>query len=146
MFILANFVERLEWFMFENKVTVRELPKNIEISNMCIYNYLESRRIPAIDKLIKFANFFDCSIDYLVGRSESIKTSNYHDCIDFSIHFQNILVQFNINYYRLSKETKISESVFFNWLKGKCKPKIENLYKVADYLDCSIDYLIGREK
>lgn len=51
----------------------------------------------------------------------------------------------NISAYKLSKETGISESLFSKW---KSKPTSEisssNLAKIADYLDCSVDYLLGR--
>lgn len=51
----------------------------------------------------------------------------------------------NISAYRLAKETGISESLFSKWKK---KPTSEisssNLARIADYLDCSVDYLLGR--
>lgn len=57
----------------------------------------------------------------------------------------DILKKKNISAYKLSKETGISESLFSKW---KSKPTSEisssNLAKIADYLDCSVDYLLGR--
>ncbi len=57
----------------------------------------------------------------------------------------NMLASKNISAYRLAKETGISESLFSKW---KSKPTSEisssNLARIADYLDCSVDYLLGR--
>lgn len=57
----------------------------------------------------------------------------------------DIVKKKNISAYKLSKETGISESLFSKW---KSKPTSEisssNLAKIADYLDCSVDYLLGR--
>ena len=57
----------------------------------------------------------------------------------------SILKNKNITAYRLSKDTGISVSLFSKW---KSRPTSEvsssNLAKIADYLDCSVDYLLGR--
>ena len=57
----------------------------------------------------------------------------------------DIVKKKNISAYKLSKETGISESLFSKW---KSKPTSEisssNLAKIADYLDCSVDYLLVR--
>ncbi|MDE7219837.1 MAG: helix-turn-helix transcriptional regulator [Oscillospiraceae bacterium] len=56
-----------------------------------------------------------------------------------------ILAERDITPYRLSKETGISESLFGAWRK-KPTSKIYsgNLVLIADYLGCSVDYLLGR--
>ena len=63
-------------------------------------------------------------------------------------HSQRILdifKEFSISAYKVSKETGISESLFSKW---KTNPTSEisskNLAKIADYLDVSVDYLLGR--
>ena len=56
-----------------------------------------------------------------------------------------IMDERNITSYRMAKETGISESLFGAWRK---KPTSNiysgNLVKIADYLGCSVDYLLGR--
>ena len=52
----------------------------------------------------------------------------------------------NITQYALSKKVGISQSTICNWLNGKKEPCIESLWKIADYFDVTVDYLIGREK
>ena len=56
-----------------------------------------------------------------------------------------IMQRRDISAYKLAKETGISESLFSKWKK---KPTSEiasaNLIRIADYLDCSVDYLLGR--
>ncbi len=44
---------------------------------------------------------------------------------------------------RLAKEINISSGVLTKWKNGSI-PNGEMLIKLADYLDCSIDYLVGR--
>ena len=56
-----------------------------------------------------------------------------------------IMDERNITSYRMAKETGISESLFGAWRK-KPTSKIYsgNLVLIADYLGCSVDYLLGR--
>ncbi len=51
-----------------------------------------------------------------------------------------------ISQYALAKKINVSQSTICNWLKGKKEPSIESLWKIADYFDVTVDYLIGREK
>jgi len=47
--------------------------------------------------------------------------------------------------YKMSKITGISESLFSKWReKPSSKVTSGNLVSIADYLDCSVDYLLGR--
>ena len=63
-------------------------------------------------------------------------------------HTENILriiEERGITSYKLSKETGISECLFSKWSeKPSSKVTSQNLQLIADYLDCSVDYLLGR--
>lgn len=48
--------------------------------------------------------------------------------------------------YALAKRLGISQSTICNWLNGKKEPSIESLWKVADFFDLTVDYLIGRSE
>lgn len=45
---------------------------------------------------------------------------------------------------KLSDATGISTGNITDWKKGKSKPTAEALVLIADYFNCSIDYLLGR--
>ena len=50
-----------------------------------------------------------------------------------------------ITSYRLSKATGIAESTFGQWRKcPSSNIRSGNLVLIADYLGCSVDYLLGR--
>ncbi len=63
-------------------------------------------------------------------------------------HTENILriiEERGVTSYKLAKETGISESLFSKWReKPSSKVTSQNLQLIADYLDCSVDYLLGR--
>lgn len=58
--------------------------------------------------------------------------------------FVQILQNQNITAYKLSRDTGITQGMISYWKKGERMPSAENLITLADYLDCSVDYLLGR--
>lgn len=49
-----------------------------------------------------------------------------------------------LNAQRLSKATGISSGNIGDWKRGRSAPSASALIVLADCLDCSIDYLLGR--
>jgi len=59
--------------------------------------------------------------------------------------FVAILQVRGLTAYRVAKDTKIPQTIVYEWASGKREPaQLEHLKKLADYLDCSVDYLLGR--
>lgn len=50
----------------------------------------------------------------------------------------------NINQQKIAVELEISQESISKYETGKAFPSKEILIKLADYLNCSIDYLLGR--
>ena len=65
--------------------------------------------------------------------------------MEYSERILQIMHNKGITPYRLAKETGMTESLFSLW-KSNPSSKIyaQNLVIVADYLGCSVDYLLGR--
>lgn len=47
---------------------------------------------------------------------------------------------------QLAHALEIGQSSISDWLNSKSEPSIENLWKLADFFDVSVDYLIGRKE
>ena len=58
--------------------------------------------------------------------------------------FVQYIADQNITAYRVSKETGISQGLMNEYKSGKKLPTLQNLLKIADFLNVSIDYLVGR--
>ncbi len=58
--------------------------------------------------------------------------------------FSKLVQDKDLSLYKVSKETNIPKSIIYEWASGKREPVSEYLIKLADYLDCSVDYLLGR--
>ncbi len=47
---------------------------------------------------------------------------------------------------QLAHAINVGQSSVSDWLNSKSEPSIENLWKLADFFDVSVDYLIGRKE
>ena len=63
----------------------------------------------------------------------------------FTEIFVEILQERNITPYQVAKGTGISQGLMGEYKKGLKIPTTQNLIKIADYLNVSIDLLLGRE-
>ena len=64
------FSERLVLLRKSHSLTQKQLAADIQVSELAIQHYEAQRRKPAFDVLIALADYFDVSLDYLVGRSD----------------------------------------------------------------------------
>ena len=62
----------------DNNLTQEELAKRINTSRSNIANYENDKNMPSIDILEKLSEIFNCSIDYLLGKSD-IKNPDLKD-------------------------------------------------------------------
>ena len=58
----------------ENGKTQKEVALYLKISQQAYANYESSKREPDIETISKIADYFNCSVDYLLGRTENKKT------------------------------------------------------------------------
>lgn len=62
----------------------------------------------------------------------------------FNENFSKLLQKKGLSVYKLAKETSIPKSTLYEWVSGERKPVSEYLVILADYLNCSVDFLLGR--
>ena len=64
--------------------------------------------------------------------------------MDFPQILSNLMEMRGISAYKISKDTGISDRLIGYWKSGERSPTKDNLIKLADYFDVSVDYLLGR--
>ena len=64
--------EILKTLRQEDGLTQNQLAKNIGIGQSTIVGYERGDREPTASNLIKYANYFNVSMDYLVGRTDEL--------------------------------------------------------------------------
>lgn len=67
---MSLFPERLKQCRVAKSLTQKQMSEICNIKERSYQNYEGGDRIPRLDDLIALADFFDVSLDYLVGRSD----------------------------------------------------------------------------
>ena len=144
---LSIFGERLREYMFYAGLNSVSLSKEIAVSRSTISELARGEFLPSYKTFIKLIEYFNCSADYLFGLSNDSKENiNFNPAEPFGERLRYLIETEHKSQYGLEKQKKISGSIVYDWLSGKYLPSIENLVKVANYFDRSVDYLLGREK
>lgn len=139
-----DFSERLSELMILNDLTIMSLAKGSGCSKTAISAWLNYNIYPTIKNIIKLADFFGCSIDYLVGLSDDYTIKSYKRDFCFVERLDLLVKQNQLSYYKLAKSLGIDERYFTRWKKGTT-PSTEVFISLAKYFNTTIDYLIGRE-
>ena len=61
---------RIKEMRLERNLTQGDLAKNISSTSKSIWAYENQVAVPPLDVLIRLADFFGCSLDYLTGRED----------------------------------------------------------------------------
>ena len=69
------FGKRLRALRKEHKLTMKEFGERFSLAESTISGYENGNRKPDMDILSKFADFFNVSTDYLLGRTDEIRNS-----------------------------------------------------------------------
>ena len=62
------FSERMKILRRQKNITMVDVAKALEISKQSIHHWEIQKSLPTADKLAELADYFDVSLDYLVGR------------------------------------------------------------------------------
>lgn len=67
---------RIKELRLNKKVTQKEIAEGIGVSSVSIQRFEYGSVRPSLDTLLALADYFDVSLDYLVGRSNNQKRSD----------------------------------------------------------------------
>ncbi len=139
------FVENLKELMIDNDLSVKTFCEKLDIGNSELYRCLRKENLLILSSIIKIADYFCCSIDFLLGLAPYLSDDKLNYTPPFNIAFKQILSEYGITRYQLNKHTKISNSSIDNWYNGVHSPSLDNVIRLAKYFNCTIDKLLGRD-
>lgn len=108
------FAKRLKCLREEQKLTQKELAEKLGISPSAIGMYESEKRNPDTHMLNILANFFNVSVDYLLGRNNI--RNNVKDDVTIALHS-------DYNYDELPDEARKEIENFIEFIKIKYKDK-----------------------
>ena len=141
-----EFKKRFNEILQQSGKTQVEIAKALNVTKQCVNDYKTGKSVPSIETLYALCKYLDVSSDYLLGLTELHTEDPLHPVPPFDKRLREILTEYNTSQGKLIRELPVSASVLYYWLSGKRQPTIPMLIKLAEYFDCSVDYLIGRIK
>lgn len=66
------FKERLKDLRLERNISQQELGRIVNMSKMAISHWESGHSEPSIAQLIVLSNFFEVSVDYLIGKTDNM--------------------------------------------------------------------------
>ena len=136
--------KRLQEFMRDEELSQTAFAEMSEIFQSNISDYVNLGVEPTYDKFIKLINAMQCSADYALGLTDIDSEETFLPPLPFGTRLREILNQKGISQERLKRELPVSGSILYKWVSGKSLPFPSSLIRLAKYLDCSVDYLLGR--
>ena len=100
--------------------------------------------IPTTKTLVKMADFFDVSLNYLLGKTESDNFIRSEKKVSFHERLSELCAEKNVSYYKVGLDCGIYDSLISHWFKKGFIPTIELIEILSDYFNVSPDYLLGR--
>ncbi|GEP63122.1 transcriptional regulator [Clostridium beijerinckii] len=91
---MSKFPDRLKELREEKELLSKDFAKIMNVEPATITNWEKGNRFPKDDVLIKIADYFDCSIDYLLGRTDDRCAKIYSG----KLHNQTIEIEIDKGY------------------------------------------------
>lgn len=136
------FSERLKNLRSSIKLSQAELGNAINLSKQTINDMEHGRSKTTLDKAILLADYFDVSLDYLVGR-----TNNYYSFSHISNWEKNFIHNLTEIIPTLDTDDVIAAGIDMEfWEKiidGSIRPSLDDVCNIANDLGMSFDYLVG---
>ena len=140
---MATLTERLKNLRNTKKLTQKQVAEYFSL-NIRTYSRYESGEIePPISSISKLADYFEVSIDYLVGRSDNPGVE-YLTRTKFVERLEALRIEKSISQKAVAEYLGIPERAYQLYEYDKREPSQDDLIKLADYFDVSTDYLLGR--
>lgn len=112
---------------------------------------------PDFYRILGIADYFNCSIDEVIGRKQNIYLYNSKTIFN-KVHLAQVsmniktfiinkLKNHTITAYSLARLCGLGENTISNFINNKNVKKIlstNTIISIANYFDCSIDEMIGR--
>ena len=141
--ISTEFQKRINELVNDTDLKKVDLAKAGNFDYRSLSNALVYGIIPTTSTLVKMANYFNVSIDYILGRTDKndyIEQSN----VTFQDRFEKLCVEKGVTHYKVSQDCFFDKSNISRWLSKGYLPTLEILDMITKYFNVSIDYILGR--
>lgn len=139
------FSKKLTDLINEKDISISKLAEKLNTAKSVVSYWKNGKSLPQLDKALCLKAFFNCSLDYLFGSTDFEDVSQAKQISTFDKQLRRILKDRKITREKFLTDLNMSNNNFNSWYKVKSNPRMDTIVKIADYLQVSIDYLVGIE-
>lgn len=88
------FDDRLKNLRQDKKLNMKQTAAALQMPYTTYVSYEKDEREPNSEILVQLADFFDCSVDYLIGRSKHKKVQNTFVNLNLTYHEKNVITAY----------------------------------------------------
>jgi len=140
--------ERLYFLREEKDLTQEEIGKLVGTKKVSVCNWEKGREIIPLKSLNIYANFFNVSMDYILGLSDDKKASKKVDELDkvyIGKRIKEIRTKNKLSQRALAKVLNTTGSNIASYELGKTLILTSFAYEICNKYKVSLDWLCGRE-
>lgn len=140
------FDDRLKNLRIERNLNMRQASIALGMPYTTYVGYEKNEREPNSESLVLIANYFNVSVDYLIGRSDNktlIEQQVNQSTNNNIIHSKRI--ELGISVKDFANAVGVSEAIVNQWEKGTISPGRNEIVKISRILNISIDNLLPKE-
>ena len=142
-----NYKIRLKELRLEKQLTQQEIAGIFKMARQTYNHYEVQENIIPIKHINKIVNFYNVSVDYLLGLTDKRKYPGANKDINIkssSERLKNFRKSKNITQQQLAQTLNTFHTVIVDYEKGKNLIAIPFLYTICKTYKISADYLLGR--
>jgi transcriptional regulator with XRE-family HTH domain len=139
-----NFGERLISLRKELNMTQDDLAKRLKVSRGAISMWEINQRTPDPETLQQLADYFEASVDYLLGRTDDPQPSALtRSVMEIGNRLKERREDKGLTQQQLGELVNVSDATINRYERNLREPGIETIKLLAKVLDCTSDYLLG---
>ena len=139
-------VLRLKELREKRGIQQKYLSNVLQIAPNTLSQYENNKREPDYKTLKKIADYFEVSVDYILGNTDIEESQSYasNENIIFGQRLKQLRKSHNLTQLEFAKIFNIANGTIGNWESGNREPDFNTLNRIADFFNVSTDYLLGK--
>jgi len=118
---LSNFAERLKELLFDNNLSPEQLAKAIDAERNTVYGWVSEPTKIRVSHIIALADYFRCTIEFLIGRSDCPGNVVPKQLPDFASQVRRITSERGLQHTPCRKQPNLAVRMCAVGKKEKCR-------------------------
>ncbi len=144
---MINFI-KLKDIREDHDISQKEMANILGVTRSAYSLWELGINIIPLKPLVTYANYFNYSIDYVLGLTNDRRKNNITPVLDLKVlgnNIKNLRIKNELSQENLANILGVTQACIVRYEKGLVCISTSNLYKLSKEFKVSINYLCGKE-